>query len=643
MASRFFESFYNGVPAANAGQAISDAPTDATTSVEREMRSNDVQREQWFDNSLVPVVIEFMAWGFAVINAVSCFAWETGRFDDGLTLVHAMLVLQGRTPNLDFYSFYPPLGLYINAAMFSLLGRSVLMIRLVAAIFYIPVLLLVSRFFRRRFPSAQPVIPVILFLVAAAIGNSLALPPWPGLASSILALLTYLYSRYGKRNPLWYVGLSGALTGCALLYRINFGAYVVMVVALDLLIPWLPRGGGMRDGRHLKRDLITSTVYLAPLSVVFAAFCFAVYGRHAVGTVMNLVVAAQRLMKLRGFIELSSSTEMLLVLAVPAGWFFLRASLGAKRFSLKAFVPALAVITVLAIALGGRNHVSIVPIIIAAEIGAITFLHLFVYRLDHSEFCLLLFYCGLLHYYLSRADFYHWRLLPIGVALFFPFLVLPLSTPTPFQDTPSSSKGTAIAVLLTATFVCLVAFETRPVAAYIPKGFRLLADLARHPYMSDTDRILGPTPPGSEWLPVYTEQDEIRALRYLRAQSAPNDAIFVGVPDHSRIYMNNLRFYFLAGRPIGVHTFQLETRVATEAPVQQGVIHDLDQNKVKWVILDSAYWNPDTTFRAHRYVGSKLLDQYIASHYHEEARFGAYQILSRTKPEGSREHEVSTR
>jgi hypothetical protein len=129
---------------------------------------------------------------------------------------------------------------------------------------------------------------------------------------------------------------------------------------------------------------------------------------------------------------------------------------------------------------------------------------------------------------------------------------------------------------------------------------------------------------------VYDDEGELQALRYVRARSGPDEAIFSGVPDHSRIYMNNLRFYFLAGRPIGVRVFQLEPVVATEAPVQQEIIHDLDQNKVKWVILDSGFWSPDKTFLTHHYVGSRLLDQYITSQYHEEARFGEYQILYKT-------------
>ena len=82
----------------------------------------------------------------------------------------------------------------MNAFLFGLLGRTVLAVRLFGAVLYLLVLLLVRRFFRRQFQYAEPLLPAAVFLVAAAIGNALREPSWPGFAISILALLTYLYS-----------------------------------------------------------------------------------------------------------------------------------------------------------------------------------------------------------------------------------------------------------------------------------------------------------------------------------------------------------------------------------------------------------------------------------------------------------------
>ena len=179
---------------------------------------------------------------------------------------------------------------------------------------------------------------------------------------------------------------------------------------------------------------------------------------------------------------------------------------------------------------------------------------------------------------------------------------------------------------MTATVVCLASIEFRPVVVYIPNGLRLVASLGRHPLLSDGDRVLGGEVPEPAWLSIYPDQDELRALRYLRARTSIADAIFVGVPVNSKIdrnSVNDLRIYWLAGRKIGVRTFELEPGMMTKSVTQQELIADLELNNVKLVVIDSASSLPDT--QAHS--GPQLLDQYLATRYREEAQFGSYSIL----------------
>jgi hypothetical protein len=159
----------------------------------------------------------------------------------------------------------------------------------------------------------------------------------------------------------------------------------------------------------------------------------------------------------------------------------------------------------------------------------------------------------------------------------------------------------------------------------------VIAGFVRHLRWSDTERVLGPAPPVPVWASIYFDPNELQALRYMRKITGSNDPIFVGVKDHSRVFFSNLRIYWLAGRPIGTRVFQLETRVATEPDVQQGIIADLERNGVKCVILDLKQYEGDDTFRQIGYVGSNLLDEYIGSHFREEARFGKLAVLTRVK------------
>src|SRR5262249_16810576 len=83
----------------------------------------------------------------------------------------------------------------------------------------------------------------------------------------------------------------------------------------------------------------------------------------------------------------------------------------------------------------------------------------------------------------------------------------------------------------------------------------------------------------------------------------------------------NLRIYWLADRPIGVRMFQLEYKVATEAPFQRETISDLERYRVEWLIIEST--------RVKEYSqGSKLLDEYIAPNFRVEARLGRFAVLS---------------
>jgi hypothetical protein len=86
--------------------------------------------------------------------------------------------------------------------------------------------------------------------------------------------------------------------------------------------------------------------------------------------------------------------------------------------------------------------------------------------------------------------------------------------------------------------------------------------------------------------------------------------------------------YWLAGRPIAARMFQLETRVATEAPVQSQIIADLEKKKDAWIILDTEI-EGDIGFMKGGYQGSTLLDDYISQHFKRVAEFGRYWVFTR--------------
>jgi hypothetical protein len=146
--------------------------------------------------------------------------------------------------------------------------------------------------------------------------------------------------------------------------------------------------------------------------------------------------------------------------------------------------------------------------------------------------------------------------------------------------------------------------------------------------------MLGNTNSPPAWSSVYPDGSELQALRYMRERTDESTPLFVGVKEHAKVYNTDLRMYWLADRPLGARTFQLETRIATEAPVQEGIIDDLERDKRTWIILDCELAGDHEFFRLD-YEGSRLLDNYIEQNFGAEATFGHYVVLSRASASGT--------
>src|SRR5262245_56589562 len=109
--------------------------------------------------------------GYAIAVVLFSFSKAVGYFDAAFALVHASLIRQGQTPNVDFYSFYPPLVLYLTAASFRLLGQTIIATRLLAGLLFVIVLWLSTRFFKSQFPESASLVPLTVLIMAASIGT----------------------------------------------------------------------------------------------------------------------------------------------------------------------------------------------------------------------------------------------------------------------------------------------------------------------------------------------------------------------------------------------------------------------------------------------------------------------------------------
>jgi hypothetical protein len=332
-------------------------------------------------------------------------------------------------------------------------------------------------------------------------------------------------------------------------------------------------------------------------------------------------------MALRGFLELELSSRLLFLLMAPCGWFCLRMLCGRDELPPKVLIAAVCAVVIALTALINRSNVSVAWLVVALEVAAVIALHLFVHRLERPELSIVLLSCFMLHYFLSRADHLHWQFVMTGPALLLPFLLFSRSGVGEAKVPMAVPHGTSVAILASIILYLLLTPAFRIGPGRVRHGVELIASTIQRPHLSDADRVLGPDEPEAAWASVYPVVDERKALRYVRESTSSDTPIFVGVDDHSLVFFNNLRLYWLADRPIGVRMFQLETRVATEPSVQREIAADLERSLVKWVILERKPHRGDDTFKKRPYQGSSYLDDYISSHYSEVAWFGQFAIL----------------
>jgi hypothetical protein len=552
------------------------------------------------------------------------------EFDDALPLVHGALIQGGRTPSVDFWSFYPGVILYLNAAAFSVFGKTVIASRLAAGILFCLVLLASVRLMRRLVPEGRALAPLHTLILGATVAAAVSSPAWPGFAVALLAFLTYLSALPDLPDYRIRLGLSGAVAGLAVLCRVNFAGYVVFVAIVDLAVGWWLIGQGRWATRKLKRHTADASIFLAATLAAFGTVAAVMYGWHVGLAMSQFVVDAARVMAMRGFIDLDmSSARVVVFITFPCAWFCLRMLSGRELVPPRAFIPVACGLFILAAAVALRQDRSVIAVVIGLQLVAILALHLFVQRLERAEFCLVLFLGISLHYFLSRADPSHGRFLLPGAALLLPFLLFRGLRAEEARPRLIPQTGTALAISVAVAIFLLLTPQLRIGPRRLLIGAKLIQSIAQHPGVSDSERVLSVEELDPEWSFVYPDKDERTALRYLRSVTNSSDPIFVGVQDQSRVFFNNLRSYWLADRPIGVRGFQLETRVATEAAVQQVQIADLELNRVQWLIIDCLQVPRDPIFRKAVYRGAVDFDDYVSSHYVERARFGRFAVLQR--------------
>lgn len=545
------------------------------------------------------------------------FGSPVNEYDESIPLYSARLIASGLKVHTDFTSLYPPLVYYMDAAAFRILGFSVIVHRLLEAAWFLLLICLVAWVARRR-PDWRGASPFILFCFSAAIGKNFISGPWIAFAAAFAAVL--LYFGRAAAGPPGRLFLLVVATGVAVatLCRINFGVYAYGVIATDLALDALRQTGKESPSRLLRSLAAQLACLTAPVAFFLGVYLWP-YGAHYQDVLRQLFYVHSVSMNSYRFIPVALDPWICYALMFPCVWFFLRVLFNESRaLTPRDWLPLAAAVLIAGVVFASRQHPQVVRNMFVIEFGAVLALNSLQFRLNRIELGLMLFYCMILHYFLSRSDEAHFAMLLPVAALILPFAL---------TATPSIRR--ARAGLILAGCVLLTMPLTLPVRDRgASRAFRLLRSGAWGG-ASDASRLaaepLGVPPIAA----IYPDFDVLQAVRYVRERTREDEAVYVGLASHSRgVWVNSILAYWLLERPPAVKDYWFEPSLTTDALVQQGMIDDLKRRSVRWLILQQ---NPDGP-AAESASGSKRLDEYLAREYVADAHFGQYSVLRQAAP-----------
>ena len=140
-------------------------------------------------------------------------------------------------------------------------------------------------------------------------------------------------------------------------------------------------------------------------------------------------------------------------------------------------------------------------------------------------------------------------------------------------------------------------------------------------------------PAGIGRLGCYTVDDShAGAIRYIEQVTTPADTIFVGNGRHDKVFINDIAFYFLAGRVPATKWYQFDPGLQTTAQLQREIVGELSRRCPPFIVLESEWDKMEEANASAVSSGVTILDDYLRTHFTPAARFGTIRILRNIRP-----------
>lgn len=499
-------------------------------------------------------------------------------FDEGFIVSGAMLVQNGMLPYRDFFSFYGPGQYYVTAAIFSVLGEDLRFVRLLH-VALLAALGMAIYFLAKKLSEG---VGKPLLLLLTYVGIVLFVQPnvgYPAITATFFLLFSvFALIKWADTLRADSLVLASSIIGIAGLFRWDFGIFGLLALTLTMTFVTLQKKRNKGRNIHfinwlfaaIAPAMLIMTVIYIPLLVIFSSPVrwyqeVPLFSLTELAKWRNLEFvrpALWNLLESRSAIAFETSTLKLAYLGIP-----------------------------IALVIGAISSAAYILVRRAVKPIETNRLILIVY---------LAFLClCLLNQMRVRPGL--WQGFP-ALVVSLPLILLLLDY---YKAVIAQSKPLSMALNITGFFIGALFFNSGLQGLFESSDKRLIA--------FNTLRSSG--------IRVEPEmQPYIDLVKYVQVNTKPDEPIYSGVQDHSRLFINDAMLYFLTNRPPADRFLELEPGIANTLQGQQEIINSLKLKNIHMIVLSEfKSIEPNNTSRSN---GVTILDEYIRANYYLDRSFG---------------------
>jgi hypothetical protein len=581
-----------------------------------------------------------------IIITTSLLQWilfPTEILSGAIQLLNGRLIQEGQIIHQDFWSKETPLVFYLNSWAFRFLGQSVIAAKIVSIAIYLLIVTGIFCYYQKLKQHSSLVIILLTLCAAYLTLFNLLQTKWIAYSISYLAYLIYLLSyQYNKQSNILLV-ISGIFTGFAILAKINCGTYIFIGIILGLLSELLLSNHKKYEFKRLNR-----LIYFSLPVVTCIALYLIVHYNHLSALIDQVITFPGRDLGQHRIISFAYRQDdfwqlfkdfipIYFTVTFPLIWFHLQLvkahqKLKGQKLKGQIFIPLYIAIAILPLLLVAEFQApNLLPKLFIFPLMGVIFCQLLIRAITPEQFATVCTYALYLHYYLSRSDNSHYAPLV--------FLVIVLIFGELLQNYSRKFPRIYPRIYWFSWLFFLVCIQLSVPWQEIQTKFLNFEQIVHSGQVfqvkdtlmaqGDAKFLMSTRLPLSEpEAKLYPDQAELTALQFVYQHTTKDDYVYIGVTDHSQIYVSNLKPYWELGRKIGVTNYPLEPGFSTEKGVQENMIAQLQANHVRWIVL----WQQpeaEVDFAGRNYIGSNLLDRYIQQNYSLVRKIGDYEIYSK--------------